>query len=137
MALALLYRALTRANLLAALKGTMAISGMILFIIVGATTFSQILSFSGASNGLVSAITGKGLSEQMGKAGITGWDEESCTRMIQAWLKAYPGVEQTAIDKAAMAMLPAMKANTPPVPKRSRKNAIKNALNTVDRRLQE
>ena len=61
-ALALLYRALTRANLLAALKGTMAISGMILFIIVGATTFSQILSFSGASNGLVSAITGKGLS---------------------------------------------------------------------------
>ena len=35
---------------------------MILFIIVGATTFSQILSFSGASNGLVSAITGQGLS---------------------------------------------------------------------------
>lgn len=61
-ALALAYRALTRANLLAALRGTMGISGMILFIIVGATTFSQILSFSGASNGLVSAITGKGLS---------------------------------------------------------------------------
>lgn len=60
--LALLYRAVTRANTLAALKGTMAISGMILFIIVGATTFSQILSFSGASNGLVSAITGQGLS---------------------------------------------------------------------------
>jgi tripartite ATP-independent transporter DctM subunit len=61
-ALALAYRALTRANLLAALRGTMAISGMILFIIVGATTFSQILSFSGASSGLVSAITGQGLS---------------------------------------------------------------------------
>ncbi len=60
--LALCYRAVTRANTLAALKGTMAISGMILFIIVGATTFSQILSFSGASNGLVSAITGQGLS---------------------------------------------------------------------------
>jgi tripartite ATP-independent transporter DctM subunit len=60
-ALALAYRALTRANLLAALRGTMAISGMILFIIVGATNFSQILSFSGASNGLVSAITGQGL----------------------------------------------------------------------------
>lgn len=60
--LALLYRAVTRANTLAALKGTMAISGMILFIIVGATTFSQILSFSGASYGLVSAITGQGLS---------------------------------------------------------------------------
>jgi len=61
-ALALAYRALTRANLLAALRGTMAISGMILFIIVGATTFAQILSFSGASSGLVSAITGQGLS---------------------------------------------------------------------------
>jgi tripartite ATP-independent transporter DctM subunit len=61
-ALASAYRAVTRANTLAALKGTMAISGMILFIIVGATTFSQILSFSGASNGLVSAITERGLS---------------------------------------------------------------------------
>ena len=37
-----------------------AISGMILFIIVGATTFSQILSFSGASNGLVELIAGLG-----------------------------------------------------------------------------
>jgi TRAP-type C4-dicarboxylate transport system permease large subunit len=34
---------------------------MILFIIVGATTFSQILSFSGASNGLVQWITGQEL----------------------------------------------------------------------------
>ena len=32
---------------------------MILFIIVGATTFAQILSFSGASNGLAQAITGR------------------------------------------------------------------------------
>ncbi|MEK6245297.1 MAG: TRAP transporter large permease subunit [Pseudomonadota bacterium] len=61
-ALAAAYRALSRRNILAALRGTMSISGMILFIIVGATTFSQILSFSGASNGLVSAITGQGLS---------------------------------------------------------------------------
>lgn len=61
-ALALAYRAITSANLLASLRGTMAISGMILFIIVGATTFSQILSFSGASSGLVSTITGQGLS---------------------------------------------------------------------------
>ena len=60
--LALTYGALTRKNILAALRGTMSISGMILFIIVGATTFSQILSFSGASNGLISAITGQGLS---------------------------------------------------------------------------
>ncbi|MGI8896392.1 MAG: TRAP transporter large permease, partial [Casimicrobiaceae bacterium] len=60
--LALAYRALTLENLLRSLRGTIAISGMILFIIVGATTFSQILSFSGASNGLVATITQQGLS---------------------------------------------------------------------------
>lgn len=59
--LALAYRALTIENLLQALHGTASISGMILFIIVGATTFSQILSFSGASNGLVELITDQGL----------------------------------------------------------------------------
>ena len=62
MALALAYRSLTLDNLLKALHGTAAISGMILFIIVGATTFSQILSFSGASNGLVELIAGLGLT---------------------------------------------------------------------------
>jgi tripartite ATP-independent transporter DctM subunit len=61
MLLALAYRALTVQAMLAALRGTVGISGMILFIIVGATTFSQILSFSGASSGLVSVITGQGL----------------------------------------------------------------------------
>ena len=60
-ALALVYRALTVSNLLQALNGTASISGMILFIIVGATTFSQILSFSGAANGLVETITQQGL----------------------------------------------------------------------------
>jgi tripartite ATP-independent transporter DctM subunit len=59
--LALLYRALTLQNLVRALRGTAGISGMILFIIVGATTFSQILSFSGASNGLAEMITRSGL----------------------------------------------------------------------------
>jgi tripartite ATP-independent transporter DctM subunit len=63
--LALTYRALTRENLLTALRGTMAISGMILFIIVGATTFSQILSFSGASNGIVSLIVEHGLTKNV------------------------------------------------------------------------
>ncbi len=62
MVLALAYRALGFDNLLRALRGTAAISGMILFIIVGATTFSQILSFSGASNGLVDLIAGLGLA---------------------------------------------------------------------------
>ena len=59
--LAAAYRALTVQNLLRALRGTASISGMILFIILGATTFSQILSFSGASNGLVELISGVGL----------------------------------------------------------------------------
>ena len=57
-----LYRAMTVAALMKALKGTTAISGMILFIILGATTFSQILSFSGATEGMVAAIIGQGLS---------------------------------------------------------------------------
>ena len=61
-AMAAVYRALTPKNLYASLRGTLAISSIILFIIVGATTFSQILSFSGASNGLVEMISGLGLS---------------------------------------------------------------------------
>jgi tripartite ATP-independent transporter DctM subunit len=51
-----LYRSLTSKNLMKALLGSAAISGVILFIIVGATTFSQVLTFSGATNGVVSAI---------------------------------------------------------------------------------
>ena len=65
MLLALCYRALTWDAVRKALKGTAGISGMILFIILGATTFAQILSFSGASNGLVQFITGQGLSTNM------------------------------------------------------------------------
>ncbi|MDB5803843.1 MAG: fcbT3 [Betaproteobacteria bacterium] len=59
--MALVYRAITVPIMIKALRGSIGISGMILFIIVGATTFAQILSFSGASNGLVQAITGQGL----------------------------------------------------------------------------
>jgi tripartite ATP-independent transporter DctM subunit len=62
MALAAAYRVMTLDALMKSLRGTVAISGMILFIILGATTFSQILSFSGATEGLVSAILGQGLS---------------------------------------------------------------------------
>jgi tripartite ATP-independent transporter DctM subunit len=62
MALAAAYRALTAQALTKALHGTIGISGMILFIILGATTFSQILSFSGATEGIVSAIFGQQLS---------------------------------------------------------------------------
>jgi tripartite ATP-independent transporter DctM subunit len=62
MALAMLYRVLSVDVLMKSLRGTAAVSGMILFIIIGATTFAQILSFSGASNGMVQFITGTGLS---------------------------------------------------------------------------
>src|SRR3984893_5153260 len=62
MALACCYRALSVAAVMKALRGTVAISGMILFIILGATTFSQILSFSGATEGIVSTVLGKGFS---------------------------------------------------------------------------
>ena len=56
------YRSLTWRALLDALRGTAAISGMILFIIIGATTFSQILSFSGGTNGLVGLVRDSGLT---------------------------------------------------------------------------
>ena len=62
MGIAGLYRRLSLETLMKSLKGTTAISSMIMFIILGATTFSQILSFSGATEGLVSAILGQGLS---------------------------------------------------------------------------
>jgi tripartite ATP-independent transporter DctM subunit len=55
-----IYRALTWSNLMRALLGTAGISGIILFIIIGATTFAQILTFSGATNGMVEAIKGSG-----------------------------------------------------------------------------
>jgi tripartite ATP-independent transporter DctM subunit len=59
---ALAYGRLTFANLMKALLGTAGISGAILFIIIGATTFSQVLSFSGVVNGLLGLVTGQGLS---------------------------------------------------------------------------
>ncbi|MFO0233687.1 MAG: TRAP transporter large permease subunit [Burkholderiales bacterium] len=61
-AVAALYRAMTVRALVRSLMGTAAISGVILFIIIGATTFSQILSFSGATNGLVGLVQGASLS---------------------------------------------------------------------------
>ena len=62
MALALAYRALSFEALLKSLRGTVEISAMILFIILGATTFSQILSFSGSTAGIVATILGGGLT---------------------------------------------------------------------------
>jgi len=61
-AAAILYRRLTGTNLMKSLLGTVAVSGTVLFIIVGATTFAQVLSFSGATNGLVTLVQAQGLS---------------------------------------------------------------------------
>jgi tripartite ATP-independent transporter DctM subunit len=72
LALAALYGALNVRALLDALRGTVMISAMILFIILGATTFSQILSFSGASEGIVSTILGRGLSPMAILSGMMG-----------------------------------------------------------------
>lgn len=55
--LAAVYRRLTVRAFVQALQGTLRVSAMMLMIIVGSTTFSQILAFSGASSGLISFAT--------------------------------------------------------------------------------
>ena len=61
-ALAACYRQLTWSAVKQALTGTAAITGLIMFIILGATTFSQILAFSGATGGLIQLVTEARLS---------------------------------------------------------------------------
>lgn len=63
--LTLSYGVLKPPLLMRALLGTVEISAMILFIIFGAVTFSQLLSFSGASDGLVGVILAPNLSPFM------------------------------------------------------------------------
>lgn len=62
--LAGLYRAVSLKVLKDSFLGTVKISSMILFIIVAATTFSQVLSFSGATDGLVALIASSSLTKQ-------------------------------------------------------------------------
>jgi tripartite ATP-independent transporter DctM subunit len=52
------YRALTVKSLVQSLQGTVAISGAVMFIIMGATTFAQILAFSGATSGVLELVLG-------------------------------------------------------------------------------
>ncbi len=56
-AVAACYRQFTYEALKSSLLGTAMVTGMIMFIILGATTFSQILAFSGATSALVRLIT--------------------------------------------------------------------------------
>ncbi len=55
--LALVYGKLTREAVVKAMRGTLMVSAMMLTIIIGSTTFSQLLAFSGASSGLISWAT--------------------------------------------------------------------------------
>lgn len=56
------YRSLTWAKLIKALMETLKLSVMILFIIAVSQTFAQVLSFSGATGGLIRTIEGYALS---------------------------------------------------------------------------
>lgn len=55
--LAVIYRQLTWDAVVKSMRGTLVVSVMMLMIIVGSTTFSQVLAFSGASSGLIAAAT--------------------------------------------------------------------------------
>jgi tripartite ATP-independent transporter DctM subunit len=61
--LALAYRALRPATLLACLKSTAVVTTMIFFIIAASTTFAQILAFSGATDGALAALAKLGLGK--------------------------------------------------------------------------
>ena len=63
--LAAAFGALSWKNLVQSLKGTVHISSIVLFIIVGATSFSQLLGFSGATNGFLQAVGRLELSPEM------------------------------------------------------------------------
>ncbi len=62
LALAACYRSLSWERVVTALRETGELTVMILFIIGASLTFSQILSFSGATSGLLSTVTGAELS---------------------------------------------------------------------------
>lgn len=56
--LAAIYRQLTWAAIIRAMRGTLSVTVMMMTIIIGSTTFSQILAFSGASSGMINWATG-------------------------------------------------------------------------------
>ncbi|MFW3613976.1 TRAP transporter large permease [Billgrantia antri] len=62
---ALCYRCLSMEALSKSLMETAKVSVMILFVLVASTTFSQLLSFSGATNGLLNVVTGWELTPLM------------------------------------------------------------------------
>jgi tripartite ATP-independent transporter DctM subunit len=65
LAAAAAYRRLDRKGFVVALRETLRFTVMTLFIIAGSITFSQIMAFTQASNGLSELVTGAGLSPLM------------------------------------------------------------------------
>ena len=53
-----LFRCLTWKAFMGALRGSLRVTAMVFFIIMGSSTFSQILAYSGATSGLVEWVTG-------------------------------------------------------------------------------
>lgn len=70
MVVAALFRELKLKALKDALIGTALVTGMIMFIILGATTFAQILAFSGATSGLIELVTKADLGPGVVVAGM-------------------------------------------------------------------
>ncbi|MDA1117831.1 MAG: TRAP transporter large permease [Proteobacteria bacterium] len=64
------YRRLTWANFVVSIRQTLRFTVMTLFIICGSITFSQIMAFSQASNGLSAAVLGAGLAPIVLLAGM-------------------------------------------------------------------
>lgn len=64
------YRRLNRANFVVSIRQTLRFTVMTLFIICGSITFSQIMAFSQASNGLSAAVLGVGLAPLVLLAGM-------------------------------------------------------------------
>ena len=47
-----------------------------------------------AGFGVLTAISGSGLLDQLRMMGCGGWDEDSCNELIEDWFKVYPGVRE-------------------------------------------
>ncbi len=62
MILAAAYRALTPKSIFASIDSTVRVAGMVFFILMNSTVFSQLLAFSGASAGLLEWVSHLGLS---------------------------------------------------------------------------
>lgn len=63
--LAAAFGGLNRETIATSLRGTVKVTGMILLIVVASSTFSQVLAFSGATSGMIRAVSGMELTPVM------------------------------------------------------------------------